>query len=314
MYKYLKKISTKAMPHEEWLEHRRRSIGGSDAAAIIGLNPYASAYSVWADKRELIPPKEDSEAMRLGRDLEDYVAKRFCEVTGKRVRRENSIIINPHFPFAHANVDRILIGEDAGLECKTTSSLNLKKFKNGEYPATYYCQVMHYLAVTGAERWYLAVLILGREFKWFCIERDEEEIAALMRSEAEFWELVQKGTPPAADGEKSTSEAISTIYAEGGEEGNLALFAYENDLQQYMALGEQIKELKKLQDGCANKVKAYLGDTERGESNGFIVNWGSAQRSTFDLQLFVKDHPDVDLSGYYKTSTYRTFKVTRNDG
>ena len=140
MYKNLTKISTKGMPHKEWLEHRRRSIGGSDAAAIIGLNPWASPYSVWADKLGLIPPKEDNEAMRLGRDLEEYVAKRFCEETGKRVRRENSIIINPDYPFAHANVDRILIGEDAGLECKTSSSLNLKKYKNGEYPANFYCQ------------------------------------------------------------------------------------------------------------------------------------------------------------------------------
>lgn len=314
MYKNLTKISTKGMPQEEWLEHRRRSIGGSDAAAIIGLNPWASPYSVWADKLGLIPPKEDNEAMRLGRDLEEYVAKRFCEETGKRVRRENSIIINPDYPFAHANVDRLIIGGDEGLECKTTSSLNLKRFKNGEFPTTYYAQCVHYMAVTGAERWFLAVLILGKEFKWFCIERDEEEIAALMRSEEEFWELVQNGTPPAADGEKSTSEAISTIYSEGGDEGNVALFAYENDLRQYMALGEQIRELKKLQDGCANKVKAYLGDTERGVSNGFSVSWAPAVRSTFDLQLFAKDHPDVDLSGYYKTSSYRTFKVTRNEG
>jgi len=314
VYKYLKKISTKAMPHDAWLEHRRRSIGGSDAAAIIGLNPYASAYSVWADKLGLVPPKEDNEAMRLGRDLEDYVAKRFCEETGKKVRRDNSIIINPHYTFAHANVDRILIGEDAGLECKTTSSLNLKRFKNGEYPANYYTQCVHYMAVTGAERWYLAVLILGKEFKWFCIERDEAEICALMSSEAEFWKLVEDKTPPATDGEKSTSEAISTIYSEGDGEGNLALFAYENELSQYMVLGEQIKALKKLQDGYANKVKAYLGDTARGESNCFSVSWAPAVRSTFDLQLFAKDHPDVDLSGYYKTSSYRTFKVTRNEG
>ena len=314
MYKNLKKISTKGMPHEEWLEHRRRSIGGSDAAAIIGLNPWASAYSVWAEKLGVIPPKEDNEAMRLGRDLEDYVAKRFCEETGKRVRRENSIIINPNYPFAHANVDRLIVSEDAGLECKTTSSLNLKRFKNGEYPAHYYAQCVHYMMVTGANHWYLAVLILGKEFKWFCIERDEAEIAALARSEAEFWKMVEDKTPPAVDGEKSTTEAISAVFAEGAGEGNLALFAYESELAQYVALGEQIKQLKALQDGCANKVKAYLGNTAHGESEGFCVSWAPAQRSTFDLQLFSRDHSDIDLRGYFKTSTYRTFKVTRNEG
>ncbi len=313
MYKNLTKISTKGMSHEDWLEHRQRSIGGSDAAAIIGLNPWASPYSVWADKLGLIPPKEDNEAMRLGRDLEEYVAKRFCEETGKKVRRENSIIINPGYPFAHANVDRLIVSEDAGLECKTTSSLNTKRFKNGEFPANFYCQCCHYMMVTGAARWYLAVLILGKEFKWFCIERDEAEIAALARSEAEFWKMVEEKTPPAADGEKSTSEAISTIYSEGDCGGELELFAYENELRQYVALGEQIKELKKLQDGCANKVKSYLGNAAGGESSGFKVSWAPAQKSTFDLQLFARDHSDIDLSGYYKTSTYRTFKVTRNE-
>ena len=313
MYKNLIKISTKDMPHEEWLEHRRKSIGGSDAAAILGLNSFSSAYSVWADKLGMLPPKEDSEAMRLGRDLEDYVAKRFCEETGKKVRRENSIIINPEYPFAHANVDRMIVGEDAGLECKTTSSLNLKRFKDGEYPATYYVQCVHYMAITGAKKWYLAVLILGREFKWFCIERDEAEISALTRSEADFWALVEAKTSPAVDGEKSTSEAISEIYTEGNVGGEAELFAYENDLSQYIALGEQIKELKKLQDGCANKVKAYLGDMSRGTSLGFSVSWAPATRATFDTQAFLKDHPNADLSKYYKTSSYRTFKVTRNE-
>ena len=161
MYKNLIKISTVGMPHDEWLKHRRKSIGGSDASAILGMNTYCSPYTVWADKLGKLPPKEDNEAMRLGRDLEDYVAKRFTEETGKKVRRENNIIINPDYPYAHANVDRMVVGEDAGLECKTTSAMNLKRFKNGEYPENYYCQAVHYLMVTGAKRWYLAVLILG---------------------------------------------------------------------------------------------------------------------------------------------------------
>jgi len=313
MYKHLKKLSTVGMSHDDWLWHRRKSIGGSDAAAIVGLNPWSSPYAVWADKCGLIPPKEDNEAMRLGRDLEEYVAKRFCEETGKRVRRENNIIINPDYPFAHANVDRLIVGNNEGLEIKTTTSLNLKRFKNGEYPANFYVQCCHYLAVTGAERWYLAVLILGKELKIFCIERDEAEIRALMDEERKFWSLVESGTPPMADGEKSTSEAISTIYSEGDDGGELELFAYENDLRQYVALGEQIKELKKLQDGCANKVKAYLGNAARGESDSYRVSWAPVVRSTFDMDKFTRDHSDIDLSGYYKTSTHRTFKVTKNE-
>ena len=119
MYKNLIKISTIGMSREDWLTERRKSLGGSDVAGILGLNEYSSPYSVYADKLGLLPEKEDTEAMRIGRDLEDYVASRFTEKTGKKVRRENSIIRNPDYPYLHANVDRVVVGENAVLECKT---------------------------------------------------------------------------------------------------------------------------------------------------------------------------------------------------
>ena len=309
MYKNLTKISTLNMSHDEWLFHRQQSIGGSDASSIIGLNLYSSAYTVWADKLGKIPPKDDCEAMRQGRDLEFYVAERFCEATGKKVRRENNILINPDYPFAHANVDRMVIGEDAGLECKTTSALNMKNFKNGSFPDTYYVQCMHYMMVTGCKKWYLAVLVLNKDFMVFEIDRDEEEIEALSKSEEEFWKLVETKTAPMADGSASTTDTISALYPESNGE-SVNLFAYETDLQQYMALSAQIKELEKLKDEMANKVKAFLGEAGRGESDHFKVSWASTSRSTFDSKRFASDHKDIDLSEYYKTSTYRTFKVT----
>ncbi len=193
------------------------------------MSPYATPYTVWADKTGRIPAVEDNEAMRQGRDLEEYVAYRFCEETGKRCRRKNAILKNTDYPFAHANVDRWVVSENAGLErcrrknailkntdypfahanvdrwvvsenagleCKTTTTLSLKKFKNGEFPDTYYCQCMHYMAVTGADRWYLAVLVLGRDFMVFTIERDEEEITSLMEQEESFWRYVENDEEP----------------------------------------------------------------------------------------------------------------------
>ena len=309
MYKHLFKISTKDMPHEEWLDHRRQRIGGSDASAILGMNKWCSPYTVWADKLGKLPPKEDSEAMRLGRDLEEYVAKRFTEATGKKVRRENNILINPDIPFAHANVDRMIIGEDAGLECKTTSVMNLKRFKNGEYPENYYAQCVHYLMVTGCERWYLGVLILGVDFKWFVIERDEDEIEALRKSEEEFWEYVKSQQPPMADGSKSTSDTLGKVYPESNGE-SISLMAYENDLQQYSTLTDAIEGLTAQKDELANRIKAYMGDASKGESGKFKVSWASQVRSTFDRKRFEADNPDVDLSAYYKQTNSRPFKVS----
>lgn len=309
MHKNLIKISTVDMPREEWLEYRRKSIGGSDAASILGLNPYSSPYSVWADKLGVIPEKEDSEAMRLGRDLEDYVAKRFTEATGKKVRRENHILINPDYPFAHANVDRVIIGEDAGLECKTTSTLNLKRFKNGEFPETYYVQCVHYMMITGAKRWYLAVLVLGREFMHFTIERDEDEIAALAQSEEAFWQLVEERTAPIADGSASTTDTIGAIYSEGREGESVNLMAYDRDMALFLTINAQIKELEKSRDEAANRIKAFLGESEYGASDKYNVSWSNGERRSFDYKSFQKEHSDIDLSGYFKVSKYRTFKI-----
>lgn len=311
MNKDLIKISTIDMSRDEWLTHRQKSIGGSDASSIIGLNPWSSPYSVWADKLGKLPPKEDNEAMRQGRDLEFYVAQRFTEETGKKVRRENNILINPKYPFAHANVDRMIVGEDAGLECKTTSALNMKNFKNGAFPDTYYVQCVHYMMVTGCTKWYLAVLVLNKEFMVFEIERDEDEINALAKSEEAFWKHVQDNTPPMTDGDNSTTSTLSILYPESNDE-TVNLFAYEKDLQQYMALTAQIKDLEYLKDDAANRVKAFLGEAGKGVTDNYKVSWASTTRSSFDSKRFAQEHPDIDLSGYYKTSTYRTFKVSEN--
>ena len=309
MYKHLIKISTKGMPHDEWLEHRKKRIGGSDAPAIIGMSKYSSPYTVWADKLGKLPPKEDNEPMRLGRDLEEYVAKRFTEATGKKVRKENNILVNPDIPFAHANVDRMIVGEDAGFEAKTTSALNLKKFKNGEYPENYYVQCVHYMMVTGCKRWYLGVLVLGVEFKWFCIERDEGEINALMQSEKEFWKYVESNTPPMVDGTESTSETLKTIYPESTDT-SISLMAYEGDLREYMRLTNLMDELKTLKEEVANNIKAFMQDASKGECSKYKVNFSSFTKSTFDHKRFQADHPGIDLSAYYKESIQRPFKVS----
>jgi predicted phage-related endonuclease len=167
------------------------------------------------------------------------------------------------------------------------------------------------MAVTGCKKWYLAVLVLGEGFHYFEIERDEDEINTLMDAEEAFWEFVEKGTPPPADGQKATTEAITAIYpTDNGE--SVSLMAYEHDLRQYMTYTESIKHLEKCRDECANKVKAFLGEAARGECDRYRVTWTSAQRQTFDAKRFAAEHPELDLSGYYKTSAYRTFKITEN--
>ena len=92
------KIPIDGMSREEWLAERRKSLGGSDMGAVLGLNKYRSPYAVWAEKTGLIGETPDNEAMRQGRDLEEYAACRFEEASDKVVRRVNYILRNDDAP------------------------------------------------------------------------------------------------------------------------------------------------------------------------------------------------------------------------
>lgn len=303
----------KTASHEEWKELRSHYIGGSDAAAVVGLNAFSSPYALWAEKTGKAPGFSGNLATEVGTYLEEFVAQKFAAETGKKVRKSNQSFFNSDYPWAIANIDREIIGEDAGLEIKTTSELNMKKFRGGEYPANYYCQCVHYMAMTGKQRWYLAVLIGNRDFRWFTIERDEAEIAALMAAEADFWELVKNNTPPVADGSQATTAAIKTIYAESNED-TVDLTLENTALAQYIAIGKQIAELESMRDEAANKIKSFMGDAGGGECDGFRVSWKSSTRRTFDSKRFAKENPGLDLAGYYKETSTRTFRVTELKG
>lgn len=303
----------KTASREEWLKLRSQYIGGSDAAEVMGLNPFSSPYALWAEKTGQIPCFAGNLATEVGTFLEEFVAQKFAAETGKKVRKCNQSFLNSDYPFAIANIDREIVGEDAGLEIKTTSELNMKKFKGGEYPANYYCQCVHYIAMTGKQRWYLAVLIGNRDFRWFTIERDEAEIAALMGAEADFWELVKNRTPPVADGSRATTDAIKTIFAESSED-TVDLTLKLPALLQYIDLDKQIAELETLRDEAANRIKSFMGDAGGGECAGYRVSWKSSTRRTFDSKKFAKENPGIDLTGYYKETSARTFRVTEMKG
>lgn len=308
-----RRVSTVGMDRPTWLALRRKSIGGSDAAGIIGLSRWSSPMSVWADKLGKAPDKPDTEAMRIGRDLEDYVAHRWMEATGKKVKRINAMLYNDAYPFAHADIDRCVVGEDAGLECKTTSALDLRQFRGVEFPEQYYAQCVHYMAVTGAKRWYLAVLVFGRGFFHFTLERDQAEIDALMEAEAEFWTRVQSKTLPPVDGTEATGAALQAIY-EKSAGGEVELFGREGLLQEWVALREQRKAVDERLTEIENVIKRDMKDNERGNCAGFSVTWKTQTRRAFQPEQFRRDHPAVDLTPYYKVSECRSFRINIDKG
>lgn len=303
-------MDTRDMSHGEWLAERRKGIGGSDAAAILGLNAYCSPFDVYADKLGLKPEIQDNEAMRQGRDLESYVAARFTEQTGKKLRRKNAILQHPEYPWMLANVDRMVIGESAGFEAKTTSILNKTDFKNGEYPDNYYVQCMHYMAVTGLPKWYLGVLVLNKGFHVFEILRDEGEIDALIQAEKTFWEEhVLKEIPPAFDGSEAASNCLKAMYPEAKFGEVRPLYGFEPMIGRYLDLGKQIEDLTVAQEKVKQMLQGAMETAEEGLANGYKVEWKSRSRANFDSQKLKKEMPDVFGKYLKEPTSYRVFNI-----
>lgn len=296
----------------EWLKQRKKTIGGSDAAAIVGLNPYRSALSVWQDKvSEVIEIKEPSEAVRQGIDLEEYVAQRFCEATGKRVIKCDKTLYNSKYPFAHANVDRLIVGENALLECKTTSQMNLKRYRNGEYPTEYYVQCMHYLAVTGYDKAYLAVLVFSKGFYIFEIERDEAEIEALMQTEEVFMrDYVQTGIMPNADDYPIYLSEVDTFYPFSKEE-EIELLDKSDIIDEIVAKKEVVKNFEKDIEALETKIKLAMGENAVANIGSYKVTWRTSERKVFNYKEFIKDNPNLNYDNYYKVSSSRRFLINK---
>ena len=307
MAKKIANVST--ISREEWLAWRRTGIGGSDAAAVIGLNPFRSRIEVYADKMGMMPEKEDTESMRLGRDLEDYVAHRFCEATGKKVRRNNFMWCHDEHRCMIADVDREVIGENAGLECKTTQAWGGKVIMKGEIPLTYYVQCMHYMAVMGYDRVYLAVLIFGKGFFHFTIERDEDEIAALVAAETAFWrDHVEAGISPDPDGSQSAEQAVDAIWGNRAQEDELLMFDFSDDMRELCDLAAAEKEIKRRKDAIKQRLQAALGEHMVGSSDRYVITWRPQERSSIDSRRLYRERPDI-YREYLTTSSTRIFKI-----
>ena len=293
---------------EKWLELRSKYIGGADAASVCGLNEYQSPYALWAEKTGKVPPFEGNLRTRIGTELEPIIAKLFEEETGKKVQNCNFSLINSDYPWAIADIDRMVIGEDAILEIKSTSALNLKHYRDGDYPARFYVQCQHYLAVTGKQTAYLAVLIGNGDFRWFTIERNDDEIVALMETEKQFHEWMVTGEEPPAN--PVDVESIELVHPVSNGT-SIELFGQQNIMRDYLELKSRISELEKEADGIAAVLKQDMGDAEKGTDGQYVCTWANRTRTTFDKKAFQKDNPNIDLSKWEKTSNYRAFSIKK---
>lgn len=303
---------TRDMSRDEWLKARRGGIGGSDCAAIMGANAYVSPLSVYADKTGEAPEKETNEAMRQGNDFEAYVAERFTEETGIKLRRVNRILQHPDYPWMLANIDRDVVGGEGGFEAKTTNMLNGHDFEGGEVPLNYMWQCQHYMAVTGAPYWYLAILVLGKSFHVFRVDRDETLIVQLIEAEREFWnEHVLKGIPPLPTGTDADEDALDALYPVSDDTDESIDLSNVGDVLNLLELLKADKSvLERRIKEAEETVKLALGSCEKGNTERWRVSWKNSSRTSVDTKRLKAEMPEI-AGKYMNVSNTRTFRISK---
>ena len=297
------KISLAGVSNAEWLRLRK------NAGAICGVNPYSSAMKVFQDKTSESVEEQDSEAIRIGHDLEQYVAERFMEATGLKVRRSNFMYRSKEHPFMIADVDRVVVGEDAGLECKTASAYNADKWTDGEIPLHYVLQCYHYMAVTGKRVWYIAALILGRGFTYRRLEWDDDLIGQLIAAEEAFWnDHVVKGIMPSPDGSRACDEVIEKYFGSAKTGEVMALTGFDGKLERRREILKEIAELETEKKQIEQEVKLAMGEHEKARSGNFRVSWGNVDSTRLDTKRIKEEKPEI-YADYATVSHCRRFEV-----
>lgn len=295
---------------------RETYIGGSDAGTILGVNPWKSAYTLWAEKTGAIetPDISDKAAVWWGTMEEDIVAKRFELLENKKVRRSHKTFYLKEFPYICAHVDRLVYGEKAGLECKTMTARNRIDLDSGDVPPQYYAQCQHYMLCTGLPVWYIAIKRDNAELYILKIDRDDIYINALLNAEIAFWESVQSKNPPAIDGSYSTQQTINAMYpADDAEDTKDKPVYITSDITEMLesmkALDESIHALETQKEALISTIKDWMGDNTYAQGERFKLRWNVVRgRKSIDTKRLQAERPEVYEKYLKQGSDYRTFK------
>ena len=296
---------TKNLSHQDWLAVRNTGIGGSDAAAACGLNPYMSMLELWLIKTGRQNPdlsdgliENAYSPLYWGKELEPLIAKYYTAKTGNKVRRVNAVLQHPDpdKSFMLANLDYAVNKSEVGvLEIKTTGEHGAKLWKHG-VPLYVTCQVQHQLAVTGKSLAHVCVLICGHEARVYEIKRDELIINQLIQQERRFWEYVQKDVPPPADGSESAAKALSQLYPTS--QGEMIDYR-DNDILNtwFNQLSEQKKLIDQHQhrfDFLKQQIQQVMKTAELATFTNGSVSWKKSKDSiSLDTKALLKDQPEL---------------------
>ena len=322
-------VDTANLTRDEWLEYRRKGIGGSDAAIVCGLSPWNTRRGLYYEKigqKPLNPNEDNAIAKEVGQRLEPYVAELFQKATGYTVYKDTNMYRHVSYPFMIVNLDYMVIlpdGKKAILECKTGSIHNLDKWKDGNIPENYVTQCRHEMAVMDIDVIFIARLLGNNDFAYIRIDRDKALEAELLIAEAKFWESVENLTPPSLEDE-NPDRALETLarYIKANNLGPAVALkpVYSHTLSQIKWMKEQKawheKEAKKLDA----EIKALyvpivddLGSSVKGEcvdscGKKYIVSYKPTGKTNVDSKKLKLEKPDV-YNEYKKVSANRGFSI-----
>lgn len=302
---------TEHLPYKEWLEYRKQGIGGSDASVVCGMNRYKSSIELWMEKTDQLPYQEAGEAAYWGTQLEELVRLEFTKRTKIEVKQVKQLLKSREYPFMMANLDGVCEHPDYGtciFEAKTASAYRMREWEDS-IPDEYQLQIQHYMAVTGFQGAYIAVLIGGNTFRWQFVARDEELISMLIQLEKDFWRHVQENIPLPMDGSQAAASLLTQKFPDSKPKSHITLPEGAMELiDRYDQACEQLDIITQQKREAENRLKEMIGEHEIGTVGNRIVTWKSISQERLDSKTLKAEHP-VLYQKYTNRTSYRRFSI-----
>ena len=252
---------------------RKGFLGGSDAAAAVGLSRWQPAYELWLEKTGQLVAKEErpqevAERLEWGLELEEAIGRIYSRRTGYAIRRrahETGVAHKEH-PFLVAHVDYVVVGERRGMDSKNIGGIYYAQSEEWGEPGTdqvpteIYLQAMHYMAVLEYDFWDIAALVGGNRLVIYTVPRDEAVIHDLVEGEREFWQMVQENKAPPLDYDHP--KTLELLQRQHREVKPVAISA-PAALLPYVDVFEREKkrmlQAKDVADGCKARILEVMG-------------------------------------------------------
>lgn len=244
------------------IANRKKGVGASEAAIVLGLNADISPYQLWMIKTGKMTAEDISDLPQVhwGNVHEEAIAQHYAETTGCNVRRMNNTIFHKKYPFMLCHLDRKVEGSPKHLECKFSMYARDDWGQSGSdiVPMSYIVQVQYQLAVTGYQEADLAVLISGWDFRVYHFKRDEEIIAKLEEEVSAFWKCVETDTPPAL------RDRVDAALAYPFNKGDLKEAEPDviSTIEKFRIVRAQAKELELERERLSDSLTLFIKDAE----------------------------------------------------